>query len=112
LVGCQQVSIVLDPVHILRTPFFALSDCVLENKMIRYGQEGNTYHRQMFRDFRQGSALCPFLYNLVFEDLLQVLYSFSELSMAYADDLMVLVLGDRALEASAQSNFDGIHKQL
>ncbi|UYV69240.1 hypothetical protein LAZ67_6002944 [Cordylochernes scorpioides] len=89
----------------------------LAHRSVRLSVNGCTVTRRVSKGCPQGSVLGPFLWNIVFDELLTLGYKNSVFPQAYADDLVVVISGLRHGQLSkAQHAIDlisdwcGLHK--
>ncbi|UYV74853.1 hypothetical protein LAZ67_12001333 [Cordylochernes scorpioides] len=89
----------------------------LAHRSVRLSVNGCTVTRRVSKGCPQGSVLGPFLWNIVFDELLTLGYKNCVYPQAYADDLVVVISGLRHGQLSkAQhaidliTNWCGLHK--
>ncbi|UYV67090.1 hypothetical protein LAZ67_4003866, partial [Cordylochernes scorpioides] len=89
----------------------------LDDRVVRQSVNGCTVTRRVSKECPQGSVLGPFLWNIVFDELLTLGYKNCVYPQAYADDLVVVISGLRYGQLTkAQhaidliTNWCGLHK--
>lgn len=101
-------------VFIPGSPYTRILESYLSDRSIYFSQGGKCFSRIVNRGCPQGSVLGPFLWNLLLDELLLELSVMPGLSLAYADDLAILVrAGSRKeLEASLEQYASKIEEWL
>ncbi|UYV82602.1 hypothetical protein LAZ67_22000090 [Cordylochernes scorpioides] len=96
---------------------FVLIRSFLYNRVVRLSMNGCTVTRQVSKGCPQGSVLGPFLWNLVFDELLTLNFKKCVHPQAYADDLVMVVsgqvtqqLGAAQLAINEITRWCGLHK--
>ncbi|UYV63823.1 hypothetical protein LAZ67_2005756, partial [Cordylochernes scorpioides] len=88
---------------------YHLINSFLCNRVVRLSMNGCTVSRRISKGCPQGSVLGPFLWNIVFDELLTLDYRNNVFPQAYADDLVVVVSGCRPSQLpAAQHTIDMI----
>ncbi|UYV71213.1 hypothetical protein LAZ67_8002209, partial [Cordylochernes scorpioides] len=88
---------------------YHLINSFLCNRVVRLSMNGCTVSRRVSKGCPQGSVLGPFLWNIVFDELLTLDYRNNVFPQAYADDLVVVVSGCRPSQLpAAQHTIDMI----